>query len=144
MLYVTTYVAKAGLLVIVAVLGLTRGELNAEPSVSEKVWDAPSSAAAQKNPVAPTPDSLAAGNKIFLKRCVACHGKAGDGDGPDAADLGINPGKLSDPRLRAESDGALYWKITVGKQPMPHYGGRLSPADRWNLVNYIRTLVRSR
>ncbi len=64
----------------------------------------------------------------------------GDGDGPDAVDLGIRPAKLSAPSVRAETDGALYWKITAGKKPMPDYRGRLLPTDRWNVINYLRTL----
>jgi mono/diheme cytochrome c family protein len=55
-------------------------------------------------------------------------------------ELNIHPAKLSDPKLSTESDGALFWKITTGKKPMPTYGKRLSETDRWNLVNYIRTL----
>ena len=44
--------------------------------------------------------------------------------------------------MREESDGALFWKITVGKKPMPGYGTRLSPADRWNVINYLRSFAR--
>jgi mono/diheme cytochrome c family protein len=64
------------------------------------------------------------------------------GDGPDAADLGIDPAKLSDPAIRVETAGELFWKITVGKKPMPNYGTRLSPADRWNVINYLRSLAK--
>ena len=56
--------------------------------------------------------------------------------------LGLRPAKLSDPRLREEPDGALYWKITTGRKPMPDYGTRLSAKERWNVVNYLRTLSR--
>ena len=69
-----------------------------------------------------------------------CHGKTGDADGPAVIELNIHPAKLSDPKLANESDGALFWKITTGKKPMPTYGKRFSETDRWNLVNYIRTL----
>jgi cytochrome c len=50
-------------------------------SAAEK-WTAPAAEARMKNPVAVTESSLAAGQKIYLKRCVACHGKTGNGDGP--------------------------------------------------------------
>jgi mono/diheme cytochrome c family protein len=110
--------------------------------VSEEKWTAPAAEARKKNPVAVSESSLAAGQKIYLKRCLACHGKTGNGDGPDAADLGIHPAKLSDPAIVAETDGALFWKITVGKKPMPNYGSRLSPTDRWNVINYLRTLAK--
>src|SRR4029077_18764015 len=67
---------------------------------STEKWTAPSAEARKKNPVAVSESSLAAGQKIYLKRCLACHGKTGNGDGPDAADLGIDPAKLSDPAIR--------------------------------------------
>jgi mono/diheme cytochrome c family protein len=113
-----------------------------EQSGSKEKWAAPAAEARKKNPVAVNESSLAAGQKIYLKRCLACHGKTGNGDGPDAVDLGIHPAKLSDAAVREETDGELFWKITVGKKPMPNYGSRLSPADRWNVINYLRTLAK--
>jgi mono/diheme cytochrome c family protein len=109
---------------------------------SKEKWTAPAAEARKKNPVVSNEASLAAGQKIYLKRCIGCHGKTGNGDGPDAADLGIHPAKLSDPATREQADGALFWKITVGKKPMPKYGSRLSPTDRWNVINYLRTLAK--
>ena len=108
----------------------------------EQKWTVPPGEARKQNPVAANESSLAAGEKIYVRRCVACHGQKGNGDGPDAVDLGIHPAKLSDPGVREETDGALFWKITVGKKPMPDYGRRLSPTDRWNVINYLRTLPR--
>jgi mono/diheme cytochrome c family protein len=105
-------------------------------------WEAPVSAKQMKNPIPANEPSLAAGKKIYFKRCVNCHGKTGNGDGPNAIDLGIHPAKFSDPRMREESDGALFWKITHGKKPMPAYESRLSSADRWNAINYLRTLAK--
>jgi mono/diheme cytochrome c family protein len=103
-------------------------------------WVSPAASAAKKSPVAPTPDSIAAGQKVYSKTCAMCHGKSGDADGPAVIELNIHPAKLSDPQLQTESDGSLFWKITTGKKPMPAYGKRLSETDRWHLVNYVRTL----
>jgi mono/diheme cytochrome c family protein len=111
----------------------------AADSVSGK-WVSPAAQAAKKNPIAPTQQSIAAGQKIYSKTCAQCHGKSGDADGPAVIELNIHPAKLSDPQLKTESDGALFWKITTGKKPMPAFGKRLSETDRWNLVNYVRTL----
>ena len=112
-----------------------------EPESKEK-WVAPAAEAGKKNPVAANESSLAAGQKVYLQRCAGCHGKTGKGDGPDAADLGIHPAKLSDAAVQQQTDGELFWKITVGKKPMPNYRTRLSPTDRWNAINYLRTLAR--
>jgi mono/diheme cytochrome c family protein len=135
-----SYVKLLGILM--ALLGSALITVSREQPRSTEKWTAPAAEARKKNPVAVSESSIAAGQKIYLKRCVACHGKTGNGDGPDAADLGIHPAKLSDPVIREETDGALFWKITVGKKPMPNYGTRLSPADRWNVINYLRSLAR--
>jgi len=107
---------------------------------SKQKWSAPPAEAQKKNPVAANESSLAAGQKIYSKTCAICHGKTGDADGPAVIELNIHPAKLSDPRVATESEGTLFWKITTGKKPMPAYGKRLSETDRWNLVNYVRTL----
>jgi len=109
-------------------------------SASEK-WIAPAAEAAKKNPVQTNPGSIGAGKKVYVQRCLSCHGTAGNGDGPDAVDLGIHPARLSEVTT-SESDGALFWKITTGKKPMPRFGGRLSETDRWNVINYVRTLAK--
>jgi mono/diheme cytochrome c family protein len=126
---------------LTAFLGSTLLVASEEPPGSKEKWTAPATEARKKNPVAVSESSLAAGQRIYAKRCVECHGKTGNGDGPDAADLGIHPAKLSDPAMREETDGELFWKITVGKKPMPNYRTRLSPTDRWNVINYLRTLA---
>jgi mono/diheme cytochrome c family protein len=109
-----------------------------EPSKGK--WSAPATEAQKSNPFAVTESSLAAGRKIYFKTCAMCHGKSGDADGPAVIELNIHPAKLSDPKLSTESDGSLFWKITNGKKPMPAYGKRISETDRWNVVNYVRTL----
>jgi mono/diheme cytochrome c family protein len=107
---------------------------------SKQKWSAPAAEAQKKNPVTANESSLAAGEKIYSKICTMCHGKTGDADGPAVIELNIHPAKLSDPKLATESDGSLFWKITTGKKPMPAFARRFSETDRWNLVNYIRTL----
>jgi len=107
---------------------------------SKQKWSAPAADAQKKNPVAANEPSLAAGQKIYSKTCFMCHGKTGDADGPAVIELNIHPAKLSDPKLATEPDGSLFWKITTGNKPMPAFGRRLSETDRWNLVNYVRTL----
>ena len=115
------------------------GTTAAADSMAEK-WFSPAVSAAKRNPIAPTQNSIAAGQKIYLKSCMMCHGKSGDADGPAVIELNIHPARLSDPQLDTESDGSLFWKITTGKKPMPAFGKRLSETDRWNLVNYVRTI----
>jgi mono/diheme cytochrome c family protein len=127
------------LTVVLLTYAYSSGDATEADSISGK-WLSPAPSAAKKNPIAPTQESIAAGQKIYSKTCTLCHGKSGDADGPAVIELNIHPARLSDPQLAMESDGALFWKITTGKKPMPAYGKRLSESDRWHLVNYIRTL----
>ena len=128
--------------IAVAMFGLALTSPGDEKSEAKQKWTAPAGEAQKKNPVSVNESSLAAGRKIYLNRCASCHGTTGNGDGPDAIDLGIHPAKFFDPAVQEETDGALFWKITVGRKPMPDYGRRFSPTDRWNVINYLRTLAR--
>ena len=136
------FVSTVVFLALVA-FAYSRGGAAAADSMSDK-WLSPAPSAAKKNPVASTQNSIAAGQKIYSKTCVMCHGKTGDADGPAVIELNIHPAKLSNPHLDTESGGALVWKITTGRKPMPANGKRLSETDRWNLVNYTRTLPKHR
>ncbi|MFN8389420.1 MAG: cytochrome c [Bdellovibrionota bacterium] len=102
-------------------------------------WEAPAEESAKPNPFAGAADARTAGEKVYAKRCAGCHGDTGDGDGPDAADLGIHPAKLSQMNPAEESDGALFWKIQTGKKPMPKYGAKLTPDEIWQVIVYVRS-----
>ena len=112
------------LVLTVAVLALLTfaywaGNATAADSMSDK-WLSPAPSAAKKNPIAPTEDSIAAGQKIYSKTCAMCHGKGGDADGPAVIELNIHPARLSDPKLATESDGAYSGRLRPGKSRCPH------------------------
>jgi mono/diheme cytochrome c family protein len=46
--------------------------------------------------------------------------------------------------VQKQKDGALYWIITEGNRPMPTYKTTLTPIQRWEVVNYIRTLAKEK
>jgi len=115
-------------------IGVVRGENRNRP------WKAPARAANSQNPVRADDRSLSAGKAIFVKECITCHGESGNGNGPDAADLSTQPPDFAAPAVTDQSDGELFWKMTQGRKPMPSFGRMLSDNDRWNLVNYIRSI----
>jgi mono/diheme cytochrome c family protein len=104
-------------------------------------WTAPSRSARKKNPVPADEKSLAVGKQLYTKECQSCHGVTGKGDGPAAGDLKVSPGNLTDPKMWQQTDGALFWKITEGKKPMPSMEKTWTEEQRWHVVNYIRTLA---
>src|SRR5208283_3216846 len=48
----------------------------------------------ETNPVAFTPESVSAGEQIFLDRCTGCHGRKADGKGPNSLDISPRPRNL--------------------------------------------------
>src|SRR5215469_11023158 len=70
-------------------------------------WEAPADAAAKPNPEAKNPDAQANGRKLYMRTCVGCHEEDGSGKDTGAANL-------RSAEVQAQSDGALFWKITNG------------------------------
>jgi mono/diheme cytochrome c family protein len=108
---------------------------------SSEEWKAPERASRKKNPISADAASIAKGKTLYVKECLSCHGPAGKGDGPAAKDLEKSPGDLSSPKMKQQTDGSLFWKITEGKKPMPSYEKIFTEEQRWQVVNYIRTLT---
>ena len=106
-------------------------------------WQAPPRAARRANPVPADDRALAAGREVYQHQCSSCHGAGGHGDGKDAADLTPTPSDLSDGSIAQQSDGALFWKITQGRKPMPSFEKLATETQRWEVVHYIRTLAKA-
>ncbi len=103
-------------------------------------WTVPEEMIELKNSRPVSADVLKEGKAIFKQHCVLCHGKQGLGDGMMASALG-GIRSFADASFTQQTDGALYWKITTGKAPMPSYKDKLSDDQRWALVHYIRSLA---
>jgi len=120
-------IATCGLLTI----GIVAAQQSTPPGAR---WIAPRAADADRNPFASRPDVVAGGKKVFTERCSVCHREDGTGTkrGPN----------LTLARVQAESDGALFWKISSGnsRTGMPSFSFLPKP-QRWQLVSYLRTLA---
>jgi mono/diheme cytochrome c family protein len=130
--------SRRATVIAVALMTLAAGRLFSADTPEE--WKAPPRAQKKPNPVPSDADSIAAGKKIYAGNCLACHGAGGKGDGPAAAALNPKPHDLSDPKIAAQSDGELFWKVTEGRKPMPAYEKLLSDTQRWQVINYLRDL----
>jgi mono/diheme cytochrome c family protein len=100
-------------------------------------------AAKLKNPIATSAASVATGQQLFQKYCRFCHGATGKADSP-MAPKDMKPSNLSDGTWdRGSSDGEIFVVIQEGAGPdykMKGLKGKVSDADTWHLVNYVRSL----
>jgi mono/diheme cytochrome c family protein len=99
--------------------------------------------------------SVARGAQIFSTNCVMCHGIDGMGNGTVAAFLvKKKPADLTSALIQSKSDGTLFLSISNGifnsnntlfpdvefSGQMPPMNENLTVRERWDVINYIRTL----
>jgi mono/diheme cytochrome c family protein len=101
-------------------------------------WLAPKEADALKNPFKDNAAAVVEGKKLYTVYCAVCHGDKGKGDGPAGVAISPRPADHSSPKFQAQTDGAIFWKITNGRPPMASYKGTLTDNQRWQLVTYTR------
>jgi len=103
------------------------------------------------NPRTRTSESINRGRFVYETYCLVCHGASGRGDGPISATNGQTPPgpffgvrSLVNDTIARRTDGYIYAVIVsgqvMGRGLMPVYGDKVRGNDRWDLVNYVRTL----
>jgi mono/diheme cytochrome c family protein len=96
--------------------------------------------ATRRNPVPATPESVGRGQALYTIYCTPCHGASGKGEGLVTPRFIPAPDLTSVP-VQGKPDGHFSYYIGYGGAIMPAYGEALSPAERWDIVNYLRTLA---
>lgn len=87
-----------------------------------------------------TKNNIERGKEIYDIMCTHCHGASGRGDGKMVENehiLGI-PDYAT--KLKDLSEGKMYHTITYGKGLMGSHASQLSPAERWQVINYIHVM----
>ena len=99
------------------------------------------------NPRTRTSESINRGRFVYETYCLVCHGLKGEGNGPvSLTGGGPFPGipSLVDPTRPKMTDGAIYGMVVeaqrMGRGLMPRYGDKIHGTDRWDVVNYVRSL----
>jgi cytochrome c oxidase cbb3-type subunit 2 len=98
------------------------------------------------DPLPVTEANLLRGKKVFLERCVGCHGIAGDGKGPGAKFMAPPPADFTsadDACCGGDTGpGDFYYRILHGwpGTGMENFGDRLSVDDIWRVVLFIKTI----
>lgn len=92
-----------------------------------------------KNPVTPTEATLAEGKTLFDINCVICHGRTSAEPGQVGKKLSPPPPGLGHDLVQGLSDTTMFRAITFGFGRMPPFQDKLTPRERWLLVNFLRT-----
>ncbi len=107
------------------------------------------------NPVPADEASIARGAQLYQTHCLMCHGDGGQGNGTVAAFLvKKKPADLTSEAVQAKSDGSWFLTISYGiwnpnntlfpevqfSGQMPPLNENLTIRERWDVVNFLRTL----
>lgn len=126
---------------ILTILGIISLTLYSFTDIIQDEWVVPEKYVNMENPTNPDED-LAIGKSLYSKHCKSCHGKEGYGDGPKAEEQQGDLGDFSTEEFQAQTDGALFYKTSFGRDDMPEYTKKMpDDEDRWLIVNYMRTLL---
>jgi mono/diheme cytochrome c family protein len=99
---------------------------------------------APANPVAPDDASITRGGELYALHCRMCHGQTAEGTGPIAPFLANKPANLTSPVVQSKSEGSMFLTMTNGiSGKMPPLNENLTVPERWDVVNFIRTLKAS-
>jgi mono/diheme cytochrome c family protein len=91
-------------------------------------------------PIPVTQELIDRGQDRYNIYCIVCHGPVGAGDGMIVRRGFSQPPTYHDDRLRNAPVGHFFDVMTNGWGKMNSYSDKLSAADRWAVVAYIRTL----
>lgn len=97
-----------------------------------------------KNPVPATPESINAGKRIYRQNCRQCHGPEAVRDGSCVCKPNFCPADLRNPDLWKNGEGFVYKTVTEGRAPMPRFGNKLSDQQRWDVINYLHSLIKEK
>ena len=100
---------------------------------------------APENPTAADEASVARGAELFAIHCQMCHGATGEGNGSVAAFLiKYKPANLTTDVVQSKSDGSFFVTISEGLEgKMPPLNENLTVSERWDVINFLRTLKAS-
>jgi mono/diheme cytochrome c family protein len=91
-------------------------------------------------PIPSSPASIERGKVLFNIDCYICHGTTGVGNGNLAGFFNPPPFDLTSAQVQNLPDTEIFLVITQGRGQMPSLAENLSVSERWDVINYVRTL----
>ena len=97
-------------------------------------WIVPSDKSSVSNPSEYNLENIKKGKEIYTRNCKSCHGDPGKNN-PLA--LVPTPIDMASEKMHLNTEGDMFYKISIGRGVMPPFESTLSPDDRWKLINFI-------
>lgn len=112
------------LIVVLSAAALCAGSL---------LQEAPAKVHRKVNPYAEDNAAIRSGEKLYVRECASCHGRAGEG-------VGTRP-PLASRSVADASPGAVEWVIRSGssRRGMPSFS-HLPEPQRWQIAAYLKQL----
>jgi mono/diheme cytochrome c family protein len=93
-----------------------------------------------QNPVTFSSESLNRGKEKYGYFCIMCHGPKADGYGTVGQSFYPLPTNLKEPFVQELTDGELFYVISFGLNRHPPLAYTISERDRWDIINFLRSL----
>ncbi|MGC8802938.1 MAG: c-type cytochrome, partial [Bacteroidales bacterium] len=103
--------------------------------LASTLWEVPQQYTNIKNPELITSQALLKGKNVFTHSCADCHGTNADGKG-----LILSP-SFKDKNFINQSDGAIFYKISTGRNQVPGFKNQLTEQQIWQVIHYLRSLT---
>jgi len=92
------------------------------------------------NPVPMTMESVERGKERYSFYCAQCHGPMADGHGTVGQSFAPLPTNLTISDVQDQSDGQLFYNISLGINRHPPLAATVAVENRWAIINYLRYL----
>ena len=87
-----------------------------------------------------TDDTRKEGERLYRINCQSCHGDPGKGN---YIALVPSPGDPATDKIQRNSDGEIFYKLSVGRGQMPSFRSVLTTDEIWKVVSYLRSYNRN-
>jgi hypothetical protein len=105
-------------------------------SLIAQEWVVPEDKRGKLSPFIFKEETRKAGERLYTINCMSCHGTPGKGNFiklvPPSGDPATN-------KIQHNSDGEIFFKVTMGRGPMPSFKNILSSSDIWNIISFLRS-----
>jgi mono/diheme cytochrome c family protein len=96
---------------------------------------------ALKNPLPSDQQVIERGRIAYGYYCVHCHGPKADGFGTVGQSFAPLPTNLKDKSVQDQTDGEIFFKMSLGSKRQPPLAYTVSEKDRWAIIRFIRSLA---